>query len=291
MQFVYEDNFMRFLIVFFAAVLFRTLIANAENPAELPSEKIHSVTFKIPIDEKQYFLADCILIEKTDAFDDSYNYESVIVLRKRSFKTVDEKEFEAEVNISDPIEGFNRVMTSFNYGLVMYVFRPVAIGYATVFPRFMINGFGNLTDNLEFLVRTFSCMLQAKFGDAGEESLRFLINTVLGVAGFFDVADDWFGLKTHDEDFGQAFASWGIGTGCFLMLPLQGPSSGRDCVGLLFDYALDPKTYVYGAQWFAKLNKSSLYIQEYEKISEANEDGYTYVKDIWYLVRKVKIED
>lgn len=280
---------MRFLIVLLTAVFFRAIIANAENPVELPSEKIQSVTFKIPIDEKQYFIADCLLIEKTDAFDNSYNYESVIVLRKRCFSSLDEKEFEDEVSISDPVEGFNRVMASFNYGLVMYVLRPVGIGYATVFPRCVINGFGNLTDNLEFLVRTFSCMLQAKFGAAGEESLRFLINTVLGVAGFFDVADEWFGLKNHDEDFGQAFASWGIGAGFFLVFPVQGPTSARDSVGLLFDYALDPKTYVYGAQWFAKLNKSSLYIQEYEKISEANEDGYTYVKDIWYLVRKVKV--
>lgn len=282
---------MKFLIALLIVIFFRVIIVNAETPVELPAEKIHSASFKIPIDEKQYFLADCLVMEKTDLFNDSYNYECVIILKKRCFKTADEKDLEAELNISDPVEGFNRVMASFNYGLVMYVFRPVAVGYATVLPRCMIDGFGNLTDNLEFLVRTFSCMLQARFGDAGEESLRFLINTVLGVAGFFDVADEWFGLKNHDEDFGQAFASWGIGTGCFLMLPIQGPTSLRDSFGLLFDYALDPKTYVYGAQWFAKLNKSSLYIQQYEKIAEANEDPYTYVKDIWYLVRKVKIEN
>lgn len=245
----------------------------------------------IRIYSKDYIYAVPVAANKTDFMENKYTYV-MINLRDRTFNPITYEQMVEDSTIDDSIEGFNRVMDSTNYGLVMYVFKPIAIGYATICPRFLIDGFSNLTDNLEFLVRGFSCMLQGRFGDSGVEGLRFLTNTVLGVAGFFEVADPWFGLKRKDEDFGQAFASWGMGPGCYLVLPVQGPTSLRDSLGLIFDYALDPKSYIYGAQWFAKINNGSdSFIYDYEKINESNKDSYEFMKTMWTLYRKWKINN
>jgi len=201
------------------------------------------------------------------------------------FSLVSDSDFDSEriheeLTLNDPIEGFNRVMYHVNYGLAMYLIRPIAIGYSSVMPKYGIQRMKNMTDNLGFLTRTFSCLLQGRCGDGGEEFLRFLSNTTMGVAGFWDVADPLFGFKQHDEDFGQAFASWGIGPGCYLLLPCQGPSTGRDAVGLIFDYAFDAKTYLYGGQSFALLNSTALYFEEVKRLNDSNRDPYKFMKDL-----------
>ncbi len=198
---------------------------------------------------------------------------------------------EKEMGLYDPIEGFNRSMGAVNYVGFIYVLRPVTTIWATVMPRFMINGFDGICTNIEFPVRGGSLLLQGRFADAGDESLRFLANTILGIAGFFDVADPWFGLKEHDEDFGQAFASWGIGHGFYIVLPLEGPTSLRDGFGLIFDYGLDPKSYIYGAQYFTRLNRATIYFEAFEQVTDTYRDPYVVVRNLWYIMRKIKIRE
>jgi phospholipid-binding lipoprotein MlaA len=219
------------------------------------------------------------------------NSISVFGSTKMTFIVMCKKDPVEELGIYDPIQGFNRCMYATNHVILMYVFRPITMIYSTIFPRYVISGFRRLTVNLEVLVRAGSCLLQARFEDAGIVFARFLINTTVGIAGFYDPAWHWFHMRPRDEDFGQAFASWGIGSGCFLMLPVQGPTSIRDSVGLIFDYGLDPKTYIYGGQWFAKINYASLYLHEYERINEAHVDPYTFVRDTWVAVRDIKIKE
>ena len=194
------------------------------------------------------------------------------------------------MGMNDCLEGVNRTMLGFNIGLMKWVFRPVGVVYASVCPRVAVNAISRFSKNLEWPARLFSCMLQGKFAAAGEESLSFLINTTLGVAGLFIPAEKWFGLEPHDEDFGQAFASWGCGAGCYLVLPIQGPTSLRDAIGLIFDSALDPKTYIpYGGSWLFRINSGALNYADFRLLVDANKDPYVLAKQLWIIARQLQI--
>ncbi len=196
------------------------------------------------------------------------------------------------VGVHESIEGCNRVVFVFNDFLLIWVMRPIMKGYAFVVPRtgrVMISG---IARNIEFPVRMFSCFLQGRFSDGGMDFSRFLINTTLGGAGSFDVAKSWFDLDEVDEDFGQAFASWGFGPGCFITLPVHGPTTVRDGIGLIFDYGFDPKTWmpIPGVQAFCKMNDSSLSVDKYRRFTDSCKDPYVNIRDYWYIMRQVKIE-
>ena len=197
-------------------------------------------------------------------------------------------EFGTQVGIHDGAEGFNRNMFGFNHFLMRWVVRPVGTAYSCVFPRYAIDGIARMAKNIEWPDRFFSCLLEGRPGAAGEDSLCFLVNLTAGCVGFYDVASSC-GLQMHDEDFGQAFASWGMGTGTYLCLPIAGPSSARDGAGLIFDMALDPKTYIpYGGSWFFRVNAGAQQYQEYESLTTSSNDPYVIVRDLWYVSRQLK---
>ena len=191
----------------------------------------------------------------------------------------------------DSIEGFNRTMYSINHFFVRWVFRPIGSVYGSIIPRPGIDAINRFTDNLGFPVRMFSCFCEAKFGGGGIEFLRFLSNTTVGVAGFFEVADPWFGLRRQDDDFGKAFYCWGIGNGCYLFLPGAGPANVRDGVGKIFDYAFDPKSYIYFGQTFTYLNLGTRQYADYERMSLANCDPYQLFKDLGGIKRELTLTD
>ena len=97
--------------------------------------------------------------------------------------------------------------------------------------------------NLLYPGRAINNLLQGKWTGAGDETYRFIYNSTIGVAGFFDVADQW-GIKKSDADFGQTFGQWGWRPACYLMLPFFGPSNERDTVGLGADIAANPLIYI-----------------------------------------------
>jgi ABC-type transporter lipoprotein component MlaA len=103
---------------------------------------------------------------------------------------------------SDPLAPFNEKMFWINLKLDKYVMRPVATGYADVLPEDVRRHIGNFWDNVGVIPRFANNLFQLKVQRAGTEVGRFAINSTLGGVGFFDVADSWFGLKEHDEDFG-----------------------------------------------------------------------------------------
>ncbi|MFA6102525.1 MAG: VacJ family lipoprotein [Victivallaceae bacterium] len=191
----------------------------------------------------------------------------------------------------DSVEGFNRTMYSVNHFFIRWVFRPIGSVYGSIIPRPGIDAINRFTDNLGFPVRMFSCFCEAKFGGGGIEFLRFLSNTTLGVAGFFEVADPWFGLRRQDDDFGKAFYCWGIGSGCYLFLPGAGPANVRDGVGKIFDYAFDPKSYIYFGQTFTYLNLGTRQYADYERMSLANCDPYQLFKDLGGIKRELTLTD
>lgn len=192
---------------------------------------------------------------------------------------------------TDPIEPFNRAMYDTNEFILRWGYRPLGYVWGTIFPRCVITGFNNFTDNIGFTVRMFSCLFQAKFLGSAIELGRFGLNTTVGILGFFEVAEPHFGLERQDEDFGQVFACWGIGPGCYLFLPLYGPTNVRDGVGAIFDYALDPKSYFYGGQAFTGFNRLASGYGDFDMLQRSYVDGYELLRDLSLQQRYIKVND
>jgi len=152
---------------------------------------------------------------------------------------------EGPQDINDPFEPFNRVM--FNTTLVVdkVLLRPTAIVYRTVIPQPLRNGVRNFLNNLDSPVILTNDILQGEFARARVTLVRTVVNTTVGVGGLFDVADKW-GYPRHREDFGQTLATFGIGEGPYLFIPLFGPANPRDLLGYGTDIFFNPLTYV---QW------------------------------------------
>ncbi|WP_169779310.1 MlaA family lipoprotein, partial [Campylobacter curvus] len=152
-------------------------------------------------------------------------------------------EFDAKANTFDPLSGYNRVMTNVNDFIYSNMLTPAAKGYAYVVPEPARTAISNFFDNLMFPIRFVNNVLQFKFQNAGEETLRFLANTIIGFGGLTDGAK-YYGLKEHDEDLGQTLGYWGVGSGFHIVWPILGPSNLRDTAGMVGDYFANPISYV-----------------------------------------------
>jgi phospholipid-binding lipoprotein MlaA len=145
----------------------------------------------------------------------------------------------------DPLEPTNRVFYAINNGLDTVLLRPAAQAYRYVVPAPVRQGLHNVLANIGTPVQLTNDMLEGKPRRAGDTTMRFLINTTVGVFGVFDVATKW-GYPDHDADFGMTMALWGVPEGPFLFLPVLGPTDPRDAAGFGVDIAIDPFTWVGG---------------------------------------------
>ena len=142
-------------------------------------------------------------------------------------------------NTEECFEGFSRTMFKFNNALDAAVFEPVAKGYR-ILPVGLRKGTGNVVDNLRSLLTLSNNILQGDFRQAGTTAGRFAINTTVGILGIFDPATK-LGFEDHGkEDFGQTLGVWGSGSGCYFVLPILGPTTTRDAIGLVGNTILDP---------------------------------------------------
>ena len=144
---------------------------------------------------------------------------------------------------NDPLEPTNRVLYAINDGLDTVIFRPIALAYRAALPEPVRTGIHNVLSNLGTPVELGNDVLEAKPRRAGDTTMRFLINTTIGVLGIFDVAKT-MGYPDHDNDFGMTLALWGVPEGPFLFLPVLGPTNPRDAVGRGVDEVGDPFTWV-----------------------------------------------
>ena len=136
-------------------------------------------------------------------------------------------------------EGFSRAMFKFNHGLDKILFKPVAKGYRAL-PVPIRKGTGNAVDNLRSLLTLSNHLLQGDFREAGITTGRFAVNTTVGILGIFDPATR-LGLEEQGkEDFGQTLGRWGTNSGCYFVLPVLGPTTTRDAVGLIGNVFIDP---------------------------------------------------
>src|SRR3990172_10269800 len=141
--------------------------------------------------------------------------------------------------ISDPLEPVNRFIFGFNDILDKILIEPLAKGYKALLPSFARDAIQSFMRNLQSPLLVANNLLQGDIGDAGIAAARFFINTTIGIGGLADVAKAQ-GLVYESEDFGQTLATWGIGDGFYLVLPVLGPSSLRDTAGLAADSYADP---------------------------------------------------
>ena len=135
-------------------------------------------------------------------------------------------------------EGVSRAMFKFNHVLDKAIFKPVAKGYRAL-PVPIRKGTGNAVDNLRSLLTFSNHVLQGDLREAGTTAGRFAVNTTVGILGIFDPATK-LGLKEQGkEDFGQTLGRWGVDSGCYFVLPILGPTTTRDAVGLVGNVFLD----------------------------------------------------
>jgi phospholipid-binding lipoprotein MlaA len=136
-------------------------------------------------------------------------------------------------------EGASRVIFKFNHALDKAVFEPVAKGYRAL-PAPIRKGTGNAVDNLRSLLTISNSVLQGQFSKAANTTARFGINTTAGILGIFDPATKLGFEDEGKEDFGQTMGVWGAKSGCYFVLPILGPTTTRDAIGLIGNTILDP---------------------------------------------------
>jgi ABC-type transporter lipoprotein component MlaA len=210
-------------------------------------------------------------------------------------------------SVPDPIEPVNRVMWAFNKELMTGVIKPTSRVYRFVVVKPVRTGIGHFGKNLTYPGRLINNLLQGKWSGARDESYRFVCNTTVGVAGFFDVASKW-NVPKSDADFGQTFGQWGWKPQCFIMLPVFGPSNERDTVGLAADTAANPLIYIAPYKFVANnpltylgpytyFNYAVMYndlsdsVGEYVRFSQAEMDPYSEIQYAWTFARANRVAD
>jgi len=197
----------------------------------------------------------------------------------------------------DPWEDFNDPVFEFNYKLDRYLVKPAAKGYNLFIGDGEKQLIGNVFDNVAFPKRFVNSLLQGKFGGAGRELSRFLINSTLGGAGMTDVAKYQFGIEKSDEDTGQTFGVYGWEKSRYLVLPLLPPLTVRDGVGYVFDLALDPISYFVpfyyslGRNVEDRVNDRALNIETFQAVEEGTLDLYSAVRNAYLKKREKQIKE
>jgi phospholipid-binding lipoprotein MlaA len=197
----------------------------------------------------------------------------------------------------DPWERMNRGTYAFNQWFDRWIFKPAAKGYAWVLPDPVQNAVSRAFLNLTGPTVILNDLLQGKWRQSGADSSRFVINTTVGLVGFFDVATKW-GFPAHDEDFGQTLGVWGVGPGPYLVLPIIGPRNFRDTGGLGMDIVTDVNTYVkddalrYGLYTLRLVNQRARLLGATDVLTEATgDDSYVFVRESYTGLRRNLIYD
>ncbi|WP_419765603.1 MAG: VacJ family lipoprotein [Arcobacter sp.] len=212
-----------------------------------------------------------------------------------------------KLEVFDPLSGYNRVMTSFNDKVYIYVFDPVTRGYKTVMPEVARTGVSNFFDNLLFPIRFVNNLLQFKFENSAEELGRFLVNSTFGLLGFMDPASEELGWEAHDEDFGQTLGFYGMGSGFHIVLPILGPSNLRDTFGLVASAYVSPLNDMGDSDLKYKIpnnseqtiyistsnniNKNSFTLGRYQDLKKDALDLYPFLRNIYEQKREKEIKE
>ncbi len=201
------------------------------------------------------------------------------------------------VDSRDPFEGLNRGVYSFNKTVDSIVIDPLTGIYRAITPDFVDRGITNFFSNLNDISVIVNDLMQLKVEQAVEDTLRFVFNTTVGLFGFFDVASA-IDMPKHKEDFGQTLATWGVGSGPYLMMPLFGPTTLRDTSRFPVDgFLLNPVSYLesdslkiglFGLNYAdvkSDLRKTT------ELAEQVSLDEYEFIKNAYFEQRETLIND
>lgn len=230
-------------------------------------------------------------------------FTTTCVLFSVACSTTSVKEKTLEPKKTDPNEGWNRSVHSFNESLDSAILKPMAKGYMSIAPEIVEKGVTNFFSNIEDIGVTVNDLLQFKMTQGGMDASRFIVNTTAGGLGFVDVAE-MIDLPKHNEDFGQTLGFWGVPSGDFLMLPFAGPSSPRDIVGMIGDALLNPFNYTFlfggglalsagtaGLSALDVTNTRANLMGTEKMINEAATDRYSFIKHAYEQRREYLIHD
>ncbi len=207
-------------------------------------------------------------------------------------------------------EGVSRAVFKFNHALDTAIFEPVARGYRAI-PLPIRKGTGNFVDNLRSLLTLSNNILQGDLGAAGNTAGRFAINTTVGILGVFDPAAAMGLEDPGKEDFGQTLGVWGTDSGCYFVLPILGPTTARDAVGLVGNAFLDPVYHItHNSEVKAGIGNSNYSehnyyyyrgtgavdfraknIESFDSLEENSIDLYASVKSLYLQNREKKISN
>jgi phospholipid-binding lipoprotein MlaA len=201
---------------------------------------------------------------------------------------------EEEKNVdADPFEDINRVVFNVSDSLDEVLLKPTAEIYSEYTPLFLKDSVTNFFYNIAEIDTVINQLLQGKPKLAAQDSLRFLINTTIGIGGIFDIATR-MGLSRHDEDFGQTLGYWGVPAGSYVFVPFVGPSTVRDLFGIPLSW------YVSGS--FAIEDEKTKIVFSFLDVIETRErilaaenlivgDKYEFVKDVFLQSREHSVQD
>lgn len=208
---------------------------------------------------------------------------------------------EETAQVPDPLAPVNKVMFEFNDKLYFWALKPVTQAYSHIIPEDLRIVLSSVYDNLWAPSRILNNLLQLRLKAAGNELIRFIFNSIAGVGGMGDAAKNALGITKQEADFGQTLGRYGIGHGIYLVLPVFGPSSLRDGVGLAGDRQMHPLTYIghsqltfgqeVGIAAHEKVNDTSFKIGDYESFKESAIDPYISMRDAFIQYRKKKVDE
>ena len=195
----------------------------------------------------------------------------------------------------DPLQQLNRKIYELNFEILdPALIKPLATLYDRVTPRPVRIGINNFFSNLDEIPNAVNSLLQGKIGQAANDTGRFIVNSVFGLGGVFDVATDAGMQPSQGEDFGQTLAVWGVSEGPYLMLPFLGPSTLRDAPSNVLDSFLEPFAYNdnYGMRAGIKAIDIVALRAELLGIDDVmSGDKYIFVRDVYLQNREYVIAD
>jgi phospholipid-binding lipoprotein MlaA len=199
--------------------------------------------------------------------------------------------------IEDASEVQNRAVHRFNVSLDRALVGPASNAYGTVVPAPVRQGVSNFASNLNQPGYVLNDLLQLRIGDAAQNTLRFAINSTIGIGGLLDPATA-IGLPTAETGFGETMHVYGLGEGDYHVLPVFGPSTTRDSVGLIVDFAMNPLRhvveppetgYLAGARVLARFGDRHDFAGSIEDILYRSEDSYTSLRSLYLQNRRFEL--
>jgi phospholipid-binding lipoprotein MlaA len=207
--------------------------------------------------------------------------------------------------VNDCFEGLNRSTFALNQGLDKVIFKPVAKAYRSL-PSPVRTGTNNVLTNLSSLITIPNNVLQGDFKNAGVNTGRFVVNTTVGILGIFNVAKEMGFSEYEKEDYGQTLGVWGVGAGCYLVLPVLGPSTVRDTAGSFMNIMGGDPWYNASTHGNNEYLSKSLYmkskvlsgvdfraknIDSFDNLEKNSLDFYASVKSLYLQDRQRKVSN